>query len=102
VARQRVQDAETVMMQELNDMTTTESTGRTTRKPEITFVEMLNAIRDSLSDLATSDNEQDWEDQQDEEDDTELGKLSDDQPGWAMGIHSKNVQHRMESFGISR
>jgi len=67
VARQRVQDAETAMMQELKDMTTA------TGKPETTFEEMLNAIGDSLSDLASSDDEQDGADEEDDEVDTELG-----------------------------
>ena len=98
VARKRVQDAETAVMQELKDMTTAESAGGTTRKPETTFEEMLNAIGDSLSDLATSDNQQDGEDEEDEEEHTELSKLSDDEPGWVMGTISKKVQHRMESF----
>jgi hypothetical protein len=59
---------------------------------------MLNAIGDNLSNLATSDDEQDGDDEEDEEDDTELGKLSDDEPGWVMGTISKTVQHRIESF----
>jgi len=79
VARKRVQDAETAIMQ---DMTTAENGGATTGKPETTFEEMLNAIGDSLSDLASSDDEQDGEDEEDDEEDTELGKLSDhDEPG---------------------
>jgi len=98
VARKRVQDAETAILQELKDMTTAESVGGTTRKPEIMFELMLNATGDSLSDLATSDAEQDGEDEEDEEEDTELGKLSDDEPGWVMGTISKKGQHRMESF----
>jgi hypothetical protein len=85
-------------MQELKDMTTAESAGGTTRKPATTFEELMNTIGDSLSDLAPSDNQQDGEDKEDEEEDTELGKLSDDEPGWVMGTISKNVQHRMESF----
>jgi hypothetical protein len=54
VARKRVQDAETAIMQ---DMTTAENECVTTGKPETTFQEMLNAIGDSLSDLASSDDE---------------------------------------------
>jgi len=91
VARKRVQDAETAIRQEPKDMTTPESAGGTTRKPETTFEEMLNTIGDSLSDLATSDNEQDGEDEEDEEDDTELGKLCDDEPGRVMGTISNQV-----------
>jgi len=56
VARKRVQDAETAIMQ---DVRTAENGCATTGKPETTFEEMLNAIGDSLSDLARSDDEQD-------------------------------------------
>jgi len=99
VARNRVQDAETAIMQELNDMTTAENMRAITGKPETTFQEMLNAIGDSLSDLANSDEEQDGEDEEYDEDDTELSKLSDDdEPGWVMGTISKTVQYRLESF----
>jgi hypothetical protein len=98
VVRKQVQDAETAMMQELKDMTTGKSAGATTTKPGTTFEEMLNAIGDSLSDLATSDDEQDGEEEEDEDEDPELGKLSDDEPGWVMGTISKKVQHHMESF----
>jgi len=98
VARKRVQDAETAIMQELKDLTTADSTGGTTRMPEKMFEEMLKAIGDSLSDLATSDDEQDGEDEEDEHEDTELGKLSDDEPGWVMGTISKKVQHHKGSF----
>jgi len=59
---------------------------------------MLNAVGDSLSDLASSEDEEDGEDKDDDEDDTELGQLSKhDEPGWVMGTISKTVQHRMES-----
>jgi len=93
VARNRVQDAETAIMQDLKDMTTT------TRKPETKFAEMLHAIGDSLSNLASSDDEQGGKDNEYDEEDTELGKLSDDdEPGWVMGTISGTVQHRMESF----
>ena len=97
VAGMRVQDAQTAMMQELKDMTTA------TGGPERTFEEMLKAIGASLSDLASSDDEQDGEDKEDDEVDSELGKLSDDaQPGWVMGTISKTVQQRMESFRLKR
>jgi len=63
-------------MQEQEDMRNAEMAGLTTRKPEKRFEEMLNAIRDSLSDLASSNNEENREDEEDDEQDTELGKLS--------------------------
>ena len=99
VARKRVQDAKTAMMQEQEHMENVEKGRSTTTKPEITFEEMLNAIGDSLSDLASSDDEEDGEDEDDDEEDTGHGKLSeDDEPGWVMGTISKTVQHRMESL----
>jgi len=59
---------------------------------------MLNAVRDSLSDLGSSDDEADGEDRDDEED-IELGKLSeDDKCGWVMDTISKTLQLNMESF----
>jgi len=77
-------------------MTHAEIAGLTPREPEKTFEEMMAAIGDSLSDLASSD---DGEDGEDEDEETELGKLSeDDEPGWVMGTISKTVQQRMESF----
>jgi len=56
-------------------------------------------IEDSLSDLASSDDEQVGEDVEDDEKITELGKLGDDdEPGCVMGTITNTVQHRMESF----
>jgi len=99
VARKWVQDAETTMMQEQEHMENVEKGRSTTTKPEITFEEMLNAIRDSRSDLASSEDVEDGEDEDDDEEDTGHGKLSeDDEPGWVMGTISKMVQHHMESF----
>jgi len=77
-------------------MTHAEIAGLTPREPEKTFEDMMAAIGDSLSDLACSD---DGENGEDEHEETELGKLSeDDEPGWVMGTISKTVQQRMESF----
>ena len=59
----------------------------------------MNAIGDSLSDLASSKDEEDGEDEDDDEEDTGHGKLSeDDEPGWVIGTIPQTVQHRMESF----
>jgi len=97
VARKRVQDAETAIIQEQHDITNDEKVGLTTTKPERTFQEMLNAIGDSLSDLASSDDGEDGEDEDDDEEDPAAGKLSeDDEPGWVMGTISKTVQFRTE------
>jgi len=96
-ARKRVEDAEVAVQQEEDDMMHPELAGLTSRKPKTTFEEMLVAIRDSLSDLASSDDGEDGEDEDDEE--TEQGKLSeDDEPGWVMGTISETEQQRMERF----
>jgi len=69
----------------------------TYRESEKTFEEMLVAIGESLSHLASSDDGQDGEDEDDEE--TEQGKLSDDDElSWVMGTITKTVQQRMERF----
>jgi len=95
-ARKQVEDAEAAVKQEQDDMTHAEITGLTPRKPEKTVQEMMAAIGDSLSDLASSDNGEDGED---DDEDTELGKLSeDDEPGWVMGTISNTVQQGVESF----
>jgi hypothetical protein len=99
VAIQRVEDADTAMMQEQEHMGSVEKGRSTTTKPEKLFTEMLNAIRDSLSDDPSSKDEEDGEDDDDDEEDTGHGKLSEaDEPGLVMGTISKTVQHRMESF----
>jgi len=61
------------------------------------FQAMMVAIEDSLSDLASSN---DWEDGENEDDEEpEQGKLSkDDEPGRVMGTMSKTGHHRMERF----
>jgi hypothetical protein len=59
------------------------------------FKEMLDAIEDSLCDLASSDDEEHREDNEV----TEQGMLSeDDEPGWVIGTISKTVQQDMERF----
>jgi hypothetical protein len=96
-ARKRVEDAEAAVQQELDNMTHAEIVGMTSRESQKTFEEMLVAIRDSLSDLASSDHGEDGEEEDDEE--TEQGNLSeDDEPSWVMGIITKMVQQRMERF----
>jgi len=85
-------------MQEQGDMSTAENAGVTTRKPETISEETLNAIEASLSEFKISDDEQNGEDEEDDEEYTELGKPSDDEPGCGMGKSSKTVHHRVESF----
>jgi len=103
VARKRVQDAETAIMQEVKDMTTAEKRGATSGKLEIMFEEIFNAIREILSNLPSSDDEQHGEDEEDDEDDTELSKLNDDdEPGCVIGKISKTVHSAWRVFDRSR
>jgi hypothetical protein len=96
-ARKRVEDAEAVVQQEQDNMTDAEIARLTSREPAKPFEEMLVAIGDSLSDLASSDDGEDGEDEDDEE--TEQGNLTeDDEPGWVMGTITKTVPQRMERF----
>jgi hypothetical protein len=99
VARTRVQDAQTAMKQEQENMVNVHKGQSTTTMSEISFQEMLNAIADSLSDLPSSEDEEDGEDMDDDEEDTCHGKLSDDdEPGLLMGTMSKTVQDSIKSF----
>ena len=66
-ARKRVEDAEAAVQQEQDDMTQAEIAGLTSREPEKTFEEMLVAIGDSLSDLASSDDGEDGDEEDDED-----------------------------------
>jgi len=96
-ARKRVEDAEVAVQQEQDHMTHAEIARLTSREPEKTFEEMLVAIGDSLSDLASADNGEDAEDEDEEE--TEQGMLSeDDEPGWVMGTFNKMAQQCMGRF----
>jgi DNA-directed RNA polymerase specialized sigma subunit len=66
-ARKRVEAAEAAVQQEQDDMTQAEIAGTTFREPEKMVEEMLVAIGYSLSDLASSDNGEDGEEEDDEE-----------------------------------
>jgi len=99
VARKRVKDAETAIKHEQEDMRNADESGLTTRKPEKTYDEMVNGIGDSLSNLASSDNEEDGDNEEDDEEDTDLGKLSEDnEPSRVIGEISKPVKQRTERF----
>ena len=99
VARKRVEDAETAIKQKQDDMRNAEKVGLTTTKPETTFGEMLNPIGDSLSNLASFDYVENGDNEDDDEEDSSLVKLSeDDEPGWVMGTISQMVQYHMQRF----
>jgi hypothetical protein len=96
-ARKQVEDAGAAVQQEQEDLKHADIVGLTNRKPEMKLEESMVAIRDSLSDLASSDNVEDGEDDDDEE--TVQGKLSkDDEPGWVMGTITKTVQQHVERY----
>ena len=95
--RKRVEDAEAAVLKGPDDMKHAEISGRKIRELKMTCKEMMVAIGDSLSDLASSNNGEDGEDEDDEG--TEQGKLSKDvQPGWGMGTMTKTTQQYMEMF----
>jgi len=99
VARNRVQDADTAINQAQEEMRNAENAGFTTTQPETTFEEMLDAIGDCLTHLASSNDAEDGEDEDDDKEDPEVCKVSeDDNPGWVMGTISQTVQHPMERF----
>jgi hypothetical protein len=55
---------------------------------------MLYAIKDSLSNPACSDIEEDADDKEVDEEDIVFGKLSSDtEPSWVMGTISKTIQN---------
>jgi hypothetical protein len=71
----------------------------TTRKHEKLFEEILNAIRDSLNDLPTTDDVEDGEDEAFDEQDTELGNLRrGSEPGWVLGTTFETVLYCMVRF----
>jgi len=96
-ATKRVEDAKAEVQQEQHNMTHAEFAELKSRKPEKTCEQMLVAIGDSLSDLASSDDRVAGEDDSDGA--TKQGKLSeDDEHSWIMGRITKTVQKRMERF----
>jgi len=83
------------MKQEQVDMRSAASRGMTSRESGQMFEEMLDAIRDSLRNLASLDDEEDGQNKED----TMQGKLSkDDEPGWVMSTITKTVQQGMQRF----
>jgi len=82
VVSNQLEDAETAIEHEQKDIRNAEKPGLTTRKSETTYQYMLNAIGDSLSDVASQDARDDGNDEDDEEENAELGQLNDnDEPG---------------------
>ena len=90
-----VEDADPAIRQKQEDSEAAENTGLMIREPEKTCYQMLIAIGDSLSNIASSDDGEDGEYEDDEQ--TEQRQLSeDDKPGWVMDTFTKTVQQRRE------
>ena len=92
-----MEDAEAAIWQEQEDTEAAENAGLTTREPEKLFYDMMVAIRDSMSDIASSDDGQDGDAEDDDE--TEKGQLrQDDEPGWVLATITQTVPQRLERF----
>jgi len=92
-----VEYAETAVQQVQDDTRKAENVGLTKREPKMTFQKIMVDVANSRSDLASSDNRENGEDEDHEE--TEQAPLNnDDEPGCVMGTITKMVQQRMERF----
>jgi len=90
-----IEDPEPTVQQEQEDTRKAENAALTNRQHKKAFLEMMVAIGDSLSDLASSDDGEYGEDEDDEE--AGQGQLSEDnKPSWVMGTICKTVQQHME------
>jgi len=99
VARKPVQNAETVITEEQEDRRNAENAGSTTWQSDQAFEEMFYAIRDSRSDFAHSNYEEDREDKASGGEDVDLGRLSEDgKPGQVMCIISRTGNRYMQRF----
>jgi hypothetical protein len=93
----RLEDTEAAVQQEQDDGRKAENARLTNREPEKPFQGMMVAIRDSLSDLASSNNGENGEDE--DEHKTLQGQLSeDDEPSWVMGTITNSIQQHMVRF----
>jgi hypothetical protein len=91
-----VEDTEAAVHPEQEDRKNAESVGMTNRECKKPFKEIMVAIGDRLSHCASSDDEENGDDVEDE--DTGQGKLSEDDKPGLMGTTTKMVQQRMERF----
>lgn len=98
MARKRVDAAEAAIKQQQKFIRKAENEGWTSRQSEIPSEEILNAIRDGWSDLASSNNEEDMDSEEDDEH-TDLGKLTKvDKPSQVMGAISNTVPQGIMIF----
>jgi hypothetical protein len=86
-------------MQKQEDMRNAKTTESRSRKSVNTFEVMLYAIRDSLSNLASANDDEDGEDEEGDEKESQLGKMSeDDIPDWVIGTISKTVVQNLKPY----
>jgi hypothetical protein len=62
VVKKAVRDAETPIMQKQDNMRNVETAGSTTTKPETTVQELLKHIKDSMSNLPSSNDDDNGKD----------------------------------------
>jgi hypothetical protein len=96
-ARIQVEHAEAAVQQKQDNTIYAQIAGQTNPEPTNPFEEMKGAFGDSLSDLASSKEGEDGEDELDGG--TKIGKISEDaKPSWVMGRFTKTVLQHVERF----
>lgn len=66
---------------------------------EESFKERPNTLGDNLNSFPTFGNDKDVEDEDSDDEESNLGKLSEDnEPSWVVGTTCKTVRHCIESF----
>jgi hypothetical protein len=97
-ANNRVEDTEAAIRQEQEDTEEADNTTGRTRERERTFQEMMVAFGDWLSDITSSDDGDDGED--DDHNETGQGQVrEDDEPGWVLGTITKQCSSTWRGFG---
>jgi len=92
VVRKQGEHTEAEIKQEQEDMRNTEKARVTTRKDKQTLQEKFNTPSDSLSNLESSDTDEDGEYKEVEQEDTEQDNISiDDEATWLMGTNCNSI-----------
>ena len=93
-ARQRVAEVKAAVEREKDSVLRRVATDTT----KITFEEMLEAIGDSINNIATSDEEDDKDKEEDGEDNVNSELSDDNKPNWIVGTINKLVQKLLDTF----
>jgi hypothetical protein len=95
-ARKRVEEAQAAVQQAQNKSEQIENELPAVERQQPTFEQMLDAIGDSLSDIASSDD--DYDEEEEEEDDDEDSVAEDEaETGWVAGSIPQSVQKRIDN-----